>query len=315
MISRATKLPDVHEPDRDPLSESQVPWQLRLARSRAFAWMEVGRPATGTWMLISSALMVLTAAEGSLSWWRPFQYGAMVVAFCYAAGLIGNALDAKIDGQSRLMRPIPAGAVATRSALWAAAIPTAVGAAIGFYTDWRVGIIGLAMLGASVLYNVAWRGSILGVASFALIGVLLPVGAVQTADVHFIDAHLLWLIPVGALSGAATFLIYKLPDFELDDADGSRSVLHWLGIDTAIPMSWAILAAGLALAAASINLSGGNLAWLLGPLLYVILVGLFCIAMLIRRVTETRLRLQRLLIVPSLPILMICWLGAAAAAA
>lgn len=258
--------------------------------------------------------MVLTAAEGSLFWALPLQYGAMIVAFAYAAGLIGNALDSDVDSSSRLMRPVPAGKIETRQALIAAGLPIAFGAAIGFFTDWRVGIIGLAMLGACVMYNLAWRGSILGVASFALLGVLMPVGAIQTADVHFADAHLLWVIPVGALTGAATFLIYKLPDFELDDFDGSRSILHWLGIDTAIPMAWAILAGGLALAAASINLSGGNLAWLLGPLLYIILAGLICISMLIRRVTEVRLRLQRLVIVPSLPILVICWLGAAASA-
>ena len=304
----------MNDPDREPLPESQVSWQVRLARSRAYAWLELCRPYTATWLLVSSALMVLTAAEGSLYWGLPFQYGAMILAFGYAAGLIGNALDADIDSSSRMMRPIPAGRVPARSALLAATIPTALGAAIGFATDWRVGIIGLAMLAASALYNAAWRGSILGVAPFALIGVLLPVGAIQTADVNFADAHLLWVIPVGALTGAGAFLIYKLPAFELDDVDGSRSVLHWLGIDTAIPMSWAILAAGLALAAASINLSGGNLAWLLGPLLYIILVGLFCISMLIRRVNEVRLLLQRLLIVPSLPILMICWLGAAASA-
>ncbi len=304
----------MNEPDREPLPVSQVPWQVRLARSRSFAWLELCRPHTATSLLLSSALMVLTAAEGSLFWALPLQYGGMVVAFSGAAGLIGNALDAEIDGKSRLMRPIPAGRIETRSALLAAAVPTAFGAAIGFFTDWRVGIIGLAMLGASVMYNVGWRGSILGFASFALIGVLMPVGAIQTANVNFADAHLLWVIPVGALTGAATYMTYKLPDFELDDFDGSRSILHGLGIDTAIPMSWAILAGGLALAAASINLSGGNLAWLLGPLLYIILAGLFCISMLIRRVTEARLRLQRLLIVPSLPILVVCWLGAAASA-
>ncbi|MCY3922579.1 MAG: UbiA family prenyltransferase [Chloroflexi bacterium] len=304
----------MNEPEREPLPESAVSWQVRLARSRAVAWLELCRPHAATLLLLSSALMVLAAAEGSLFWALPLQYGAMVVAFSCAAGLLGNALDAEIDGKSRLMRPIPAGKIGTRSVLLAAAIPTAIGAAIGFSTDWRVSIIGLAMLGASVMYNVGWRGSILGFASFALIGVLMPVGAIQTADVSFADAHLLWVIPVGALTGAATFLIYKLPDFELDDFDGSRSILHGLGIDTAIPMSWAILAGGLALAAASINLSGGHLAWLLGPLLYIILAGLFCIAMLIRRVTEARLRLQRLLIVPALPILLVCWLGAAASA-
>ena len=296
------------------MTEQQPDWRIRFARSRFFAWAEVCRPWTGTWMLLTSALMVVAAAEGSLFWGLPIQYAAMIVAFTYAASLINGALDAEIDSNSRLMRPIPAGKASPRNALRLALIPLALGCVAGFLTDWRVGVIGLAMLGSATLYSYAWRGSILGFASFGLIGVLLPVGAIQTADAGFSHAHLLWVIPVGALTGAATFLIYKLPDFELDDVDGSRSVLHWLGIDTAIPMSWAILAAGLALAAASINLSGGNLAWLLGPLLYIILVGLFCIAMLIRRVTEVRLRLQRLLIVPSLPILMICWLGAAAAA-
>ena len=265
-------------------------------------------------MLATSALMVLTAAEGSLYWGIPFQYGGMIVAFAYAAGLINNALDAKIDATSRLMRPIPASKMTPKSALLAALIPTALGCVIGFLTDWRVGVIGLAMLAATVLYSYAWRGSLLGFAAFGLIGVLLPVGAIQTADASFTSAHLLWVIPVGALTGTATFMIYKLPDFEIDDVDGSRSVLHWLGIDTAISMSWAILAAALALAAASINLSGGSLAWMLAPLLYFVIVGLFCIWMLMRRITEVRLRLQRWLIVPMLPLLLIGWLGAAASA-
>ena len=269
---------------------------------------------TGTWMLLSSALMVLTAAEGSLFWGRPIQYAAMIVSFSYAAALINNALDAEIDSRSRLMRPIPAGRMTPRGSLLFALFPITLGSLAGFLSDWRVGVIGLAMLGSAALYSFAWRGSVLGFACFALIGVLLPVGAIQIADVNFANAHLLWVIPVGALSGAGAFLIYKLPDFELDDFDGSRSVLHWLGIDTAIPMAWAILAAGLALAAASINLSGGNLAWLLGPLLYIIFAGLFCIARLVRRVTEVRLLIQRWLIVPALPVLMVCWLGAAAAA-
>ena len=291
-----------------------MPWQVRLARSRAFAWMQVSRPYIGAWLLVSSALLVLTAAKGSLFWGLPFQYGVMVVGFAYAAGLSNNALDAQIDSRSRLMRPIPAGKIPPRSVLIAAVIPTAIGAVAGFLTDWRVGVIGLAMLAASLLYNIAWRGSALGFLPFALIGVLLPVGAIQSVDEGFSSAHLLWVIPIGALTGAAAFMMYKLPDFELDDVDGSRSVLHWLGIDTAISMSWAVLAAALALAAASINLSGGSLAWLLGPLLYFIIAGLFCIAMLMRQVSETRLRTQRWLIVPPLSLLLIGWLGAAASA-
>lgn len=313
-VQFADKLPLVNDSDPEPLPESDVPWQVRVVRSRAFAWLEMCRPTTGTWLLFSAALMVLAAAEASLEWGLPFQYGSMVVAFAYAAALLGNALDAQIDSTSRLMRPIPSGKINMRTALFVAAVPIGLGAAIGFATDWRVGIIGLAMLAASALYNLAWRGSMLGFLAFALIGVLLPVGAVQTADEGFSSAHLLWTIPIGALTGMAAFMIYKLPDFEIDDVDGSRSVLHWLGIDMAIATTWAVLAAAMALSAASINLSGGNLAWLLGPLLYLIIAGLFCIWMLMRRVSEIRLRIQRWLIVPMMSLLLIGWLGAAAAA-
>ncbi len=298
--------------ERDP--DPQLDWRIRLVRSRAYAWLELCRPYTGTWMLITSALMVITAAEGSLKWSLPFEYCGMIVGYSYAAGLINNAIDAGIDANSRLMRPISAGRVTAKSALIAAIVPLTLGSLAGFLNDWRVGVIGVAMLAAVALYSIAWRGSILGFAAFALIGVLLPVGAIQTADAGFSSAHLLWVIPVGALTGTATFLIYKLPDFEIDDVDGSRSVLHWLGIDTAIPMAWAVLAAGLAISAASINLSGGNLAWMLGPLLYIIIAGLFCIWMLMHRISEIRLRMQRLLIVPALPFVLIGWLGAAASA-
>ena len=305
---------DANDSESAPQPEPPIPWQARLVRSRAFALAELCRPYTGLWLQLSTALMVLTAAQGSVAWGLPFQYSAMVVLLTYAAALINNALDAEIDSRSRLMRPISAGRASPRTAIVLAAVFVGGAATIGFATDWRVGVIGLAMLATSVLYSFAWRGSVLGVLAFGLLGVLLPVGAIQTANEPFATAHLIWIVPIGALSGAAAFLIYKLPDFEIDDFDGARSMLHWLGIDTAISMSWAVLAAALALAAASINLSGGHLVWLLGPLLYFIIAGLFCIWMQMRVITEFRLRLQRWLIIPPLPLLLVCWLGAAASA-
>ena len=314
LVTTDNETTDNDQPESEREPEPPVDWRIRLARSRFFAWFELCRPYTGIWMQLSSALMVLTAAEGSLDWGLPFQYSAMVVLLVYAASLVNNALDAEIDSSSRLMRPISAGRVAPRTALLTAVIPLGMASAVGFATDWRVGVLGLAMLAAAGLYSFAWRGSVIGFLPFALIGVLLPVGAIETVDAGFSSAHMLWVIPVGALTGTATFMIYKLPDFEIDDVDGSRSVLHWLGIDTAVAMSWAVLAAALALSAASINLSGGNLAWLLGPLLYIILMGLFCIWFMMRRVSEIRLRFQRWVLVPAMPFLLIGWLGAAAAA-
>lgn len=314
-ISRvAIRLTLVNEEKREPLSESDVSWEVRVARSRAFALAESCRPTSGVWLLLSGALMVLAAAEGSVEWRLPFKYCGMIVALSYAASLLGNGLDAKVDSRSRLLKPIASGRISARALLLTAPVFAGLGMAFGFASDWRVGAIGLAMLAAMALYHVAWRGSALGVLAFALMGVLMPAGAIQLADEGFPNAHLLWIVPIGALTGAAAFMMYKLPDYEIDDFDGARSILHWLGIDTAISMTWAVLAAALALSAASINLSGGDLAWLLGPLLYFIIAGLFCIWMLMRRVSEIRLRLQRWLIVPPMSLLLICWLGAAAAA-
>ncbi len=290
-------------------------WRVRILRSPLVPWMEMLRPYTGFWMQVSAGLMVVTAAEGSVEWGQPFIYCAIIVMFTYTAALVNGALDAELDGNtSRLWRPIPAGRVSVRVALISALFPFGLGCAGAFVHNWQVGVMALAMLAAAILYHVLWRGSVLGVLVWAFIGVLLPAGAIQMAGDVFPSAHVLWIIPIGALTGAGAFMLYKLPDYERDDVDGARSILHWLGIDTAVAMTWAVLAAAMALSAASINLSGGSLAWLLGPLLYLILVGLFCIWMQMTRLSELRLRLQRYLILPILPLLLVCWLGAASGA-
>ena len=315
-------------PRQQPESDSETPaaqqaeqleqsrdWRIRVLRSPVVPWTEMLRPYTGFWMQVSSGLMVLTAAEGSIDWTEPFIYCAVVVMFTYTAALMNAALDAQLDGSTnRLWRPIPAGRITARAALISALLPFAMGCTAAFVHNWRMGVIALAMLAAAILYHVLWRGSVLSVLVWAFIGVLLPAGAILMVGDVFPSAHVLWIIPIGALTGAGAFMLYKLPDYERDDVDGGRSILHWLGIDTAVAMTWAVLAAAMALSAASINLSGGSLAWLLGPLLYLILVGLFCIWMQMRRLSEIRLRFQRYLILPILPLLLVCWLGAASAA-
>ncbi len=296
------------------VTDPPTDWRIRFANSRVAALAELARPQTSIWLMVVSAMMVVAAAHGEMSWKRPLIYCGMIVTFACAASIVNNVLDAEIDGRSRLWRPMPAGRLTKRTALLGMAIPLTLGSIAGFAADWRLGVIGWTMLGATMLYNFAWRGSTLSFLPFALVGVLLPVGAIQTSEIAFPGDHLLWIVPVGSLAGFATFLIYKLPDFEMDDEDGTRSVLHWIGIDMAVPTAWAVVTAAIASAAAAINISGGNLAWLVGPLLYFIVVGLGCIWMLMRRVSESRLLLQRVLVVPMLPVLITCWLGAAASA-
>ena len=289
-------------------------WLLRMNRSRFSAWMEAARPVFGLWLFVVAAVMVVGAARGAMEWSAPIVYASMVQMLAWSVGLLNDVFDVKIDSETRLMRPLPANRLTVKGAAITAVIPFAIGTAIGFGNDWRVAVIGLAMVAASMLYSYAWRGSVLGIACFALIGVLLPAGAVEHTGASLSTAHLLWLVAIGALSGAAAYMIYKLPYYEYDDQDGYRSVLHWLGIETAIAMSWAVLAAALALAAASLNLSGGNLFWILGPLLYLIGAGLFCIWLLMHRINYEFLLLQRWLIVPFIPLVIVCWLAAAAGA-
>ena len=306
--------PQSPDPPEEPDAEARAPWYVRFERTRTAAWLTLARPLTFLWFFNIGQFAVLAASHGDMHWSMPMRYGAMLALFAAGASMINDALDSEIDGKTRLMRPIPAGRVEARSALMASAIPLAGGAAIGLTADWRAGVLGLAMLAAAALYCIAWRGSVMSLLAFALIGVLVPIAAIQMGGTTFSTAHLLWTIPVGGLTGAAAFMIYKLPDFEKDDEDGSRSVLHWLGIDTAVAMTLAILTAALALAGASINVSGGSFWWLVGPMIYLILAALFCILRLMRGIIEIRLWIQRVLILPVLPVLIVCWLGAAGGA-
>ena len=270
--------------------------------------MRLLRPVTVLGLVLTVVGATLTASGGEAAWHQVLRYAVAVGALSASAAIFNDLADRERDRNTRLWRPLPAGRVSARQATLATAalLPLAIG--FGASLGWRELVIVIAMGAAAGLYSSALRGSFFGWAAFALIGALLPVGAAEAVGAQ-ID-QLWWAVPVGAASGIAAFLIYKLPDYERDDFAGMRSILHWMGIDAALPLSWAALAAALTLAAASVNVSDGNLAWVIAPLVYLLAAGLGCIGMLWMQVSERRLMWQRWLLVPGLAVLLVCWLGA-----
>ena len=290
-------------------------------RTAVAAWLALLRPATTLVLTLTAAALCLVATHGDADWHTAFRYAVAIGLLSAAAAVLNDLTDRAHDGSTRIWRPLPSGRVALRSAAILAMVLLVGALALSGSLGWRPLAITAAMAAAAMVYSgvqsgtatrASLRGSFFGWAPFALIGVLLPVGAADAADARI--EQLWWAVPVGAASGMAAFLLYKLPDYERDDFDGVRSILHWMGIDAALPLSWAGLAGALTLAAASVNVVDGNLAWLIGPLIYLLLAGLGCIGLLWMQVSERRLMWQRWLLVPGLALLLIGWLGAMAAA-
>ena len=280
-------------------------------RSAGAAWVRLARPWTSMGLGLAGAAMTLAWTDGGAAWHIALRYGLAVGLAALAAGAANDAADRGRDEAHRVWRPLPSGRVSERAARVAAVVATAAALGLAFSLEWRSGAALAAAGAAGAVYSYGWRGSALGWAPFALTAILLPLGAAAAAGEELAGA-LWWTAPVGGASGLALFLVYKLPEFERDDEDESRSVLHWLGIDAAVPTTWAVLAAALALAAASANFDGVETTWLLPPFVYLLAVSVGCIGALVLEVNEPRLEWQRRLVGPGLAALMVGWLGAIA---
>lgn len=304
-----------------PPAPGSPPPRVPFERTATAAWLRLLRPLTTLALCLTGAALCLAATEGDASWHAVLRFAAAIGLLGAAAAVINDLTDREHDSRTRIWRPLPAGRVGIRAAIVVATLLAAGALALSGSLGWRPLAIAAAIAVAALVYSGlplsggrsgSLRGSFFGWAPFALIGVLLPVGAADAVDAEI--HQLWWAVPVGAATGIATFLIYKLPDYERDDFDGVRSILHWMGIDAALPLTWAALAAALTLAAASVNVADGDLAWVIAPLIYLLVVGLGCIGMLWMQVTERRLVWQRWLLSPGLALLLVGWLGAMAAA-
>ena len=283
---------------------TRTPWR----RSRVYAWLRIFRPLTAPALGLCAALCVLAWTDGAGAWHEPLRYGLAIALLAGAAAMVNDAADAGRDAAVRVWRPMPAGIVGATPARAVAAVLAAGGLALSGSLGWQPLLASAALAVTAGVYSQAWRGSLSGAACFALAAVLIPLGAALVGGPS--GGALWWVGPVGAATGLAFFVVYKLPDFERDDEDGSRSVLHWVGIDAAVPTAWAAVALALALALSSINLDGYEAAWVYAPLAWLLVCALGTTIALLRQVTEQRLWWQRALLCPGLLALVVGWMGA-----
>ena len=281
-------------------------------RSRAYAWLRVFRPLTAPALGLCAALCVAAWTDGAVAWHEPLRYGLAIALLAGAAAMVNDAADAQRDAAVRVWRPVPTGLVGATPARLAGAVLAAGGLGFSGSLGWQPLLTSAALVVTAGVYSQAWRGSLSGAACFALAAVLIPLGAALVGGPA--GGALWWVGPVGAAAGLAFFIVYKLPDFERDDEDGSRSLLHWAGIDAAVPTAWAAVALALALALSSINLDGYDAAWVYAPLAWLLATTIGTTIALLRQVTEQRLWWQRALLCPGLLALVVGWLGAMSAA-
>lgn len=282
----------------------------RIRRFHAVAWLRLCRPFTTAAAALTAAGLVLGWSGGGADWHVVLRYALAAALLAAAAAAANDAADADLDSRTRLWRPVPAGQVSVRAARIAAAVAAAGGLALA-------GSIGLLVLAVAAglglcaaAYSHGLRGSPLGWLAFSLGAILLPLGAALALPEAGGRAVLWWAAPVGASAGLALFAVCKLPDFERDDEDGARGVLHWVGIDAALPLAWGAIAAVLAFSLASVNIDGRDAIWIYAPLGCLLAAALGTGAALVHQISERRLNWQRALVAPALLALLVGWFGA-----
>ncbi len=283
------------------------PWR----RSAVYAWVRIVRPATSVGVGLTAALCAVAWTDGAGAWHEPLRYGVALMLLAAGAAVANDALDAHRDASVRVWRPIPAATISTSAARVVAILLGGGGLGVAGTLGWQPLIIAAALVITGGVYSYAWRGAVGGVAAFALSAVLIPLGAALVGGTDS-GGPIWWVAPVGAATGLAFFIAYKLPDFERDDEDGARNILHWAGIDVAVPMAWAGVALALALALSSVNIAGTDATWVLAPLVWLLVTTIGTTVALLRQVTEQRLWWQRALLCPGLLALIVGWLGAMA---
>ena len=196
------------------------------------------RPATSVGVGLTAALCAVAWTDGAGAWHEPLRYGVALMLLAAAAAIANDLLDAHRDARVRMWRPIPAATISTTAARVVAILLGAGGLAVAATLGWQPLIVAAALVITGAVYSYAWRGAVGGVAAFALSAVLIPLGAALVGGTDS-GGPIWWVAPVGAATGLAFFIAYKLPEFERDDEDGARNILHWASIDVAVPMAWA----------------------------------------------------------------------------
>lgn len=188
------------------------------------------------------------------------------VSLLYIAGMILNDLcDVKIDRDERPERPLPSGRIRTRTAMTVTVILIVIGAGLIAWGGWLAAVLGLALLGSIIGYDLIHKRTVWAVLLMGLCRMwvyLLPVVWVAGPDTFSPTLVIAW--PVVLAMGLYTVLITVIARGEASQRPWQKRGSHLL--------SWAMLVI-------PIGLSGLYLIWIVSPV-YPILVGVLLIVVM-----------------------------------
>ena len=285
------------------------PVRLPLRRRPAWGWLRLLRPLAllgGT----ATAVGFAWTLDGSPAWHEVVRVAPVMASTLAAASSFNDAADAEFDRSAHVWRPIPSGLIRVDQAQRAAALAAVVALVLAASLDWIALLLVLATLVLAYQYSARLRGTYLGWAPWSLSFALVPLWVGEAVDAF--DEVLWWSFPVGIVAGLAAYLVIKLPDYERDDADGARNVLHWLTIDYAVPVSWGAVASLIVVAVASANVENLRAEWIIPTATTAIVLELVLMGVLFFGVTERRLVWQRWALSFAIVAMSIGWLGSIA---
>ena len=261
----------------------------------------------GTAIAVGFAFIV---GIGSPAWHEVLRVGLVAGALLGAASAFNDAPDAAFDRDAHVWRPIPAGLVSVEQALRLAALLAIVALAVGATLDWRAFLLILVTVVAAYLYSAQLKPSPFAWIAWSVSFALLPLWVAEGVDAF--DDVLWWSFPVGLVAGLATYMVIKLPDYERDDHDDARNLLHWMTIDYAVPLSWGAVGALIVVAVASANLEELRPEWIIPTVTVAIVLSLTMMGVLFLGVTERRLVWQRWVLSLAIVAMTLGWLGSIA---
>ena len=283
------------------------PPRIPRRRRRHWAWIRLLRPLALTTGIAIVLAFAFIATWGSPSWHVALRLALALAAVLAAAAAFNDALDAPHDRDVHLWRPIPAGLVGRQDALRLSLLLSVAALALGGSLGWRPFLLTAAGVTTSFLYTERLKRTPLSWLPLSLAFALVPLWIFESLGLF--DSVLWWSFPVGMTGGLAFYLAHKLPDYERDDEDGHRNLLHWLTIDYAVPVTWGAFGAYLVVAVASANIENVRVEWLAPTAGLALLAALAVIVLLFLRITERRLRVQRWLLAAGVLVVSLGWLG------
>jgi 4-hydroxybenzoate polyprenyltransferase len=159
-------------------------------------------------------------------------------------GVTNDLFDEELDATAKPWKPLVAGAVTRRTAMWLAVAcgtgSMVIAATLG---AWSLALAALG-LACGLAYDARLKRSALSALPFMVAIPTLPLWVWVTLDEW--DPVLWWLLPLGGLIGLSLHLVNTIPDINDDANAGVRGLAHRLGERNAVIVAWASFATALA---------------------------------------------------------------------